>query len=105
MRHSFLAMGHVPEFLGAVYSALFHGNSRLVNPILNQISQNHELISDPACPIIAARTRAVDRNMLANVNLRKIQVDWIAPIHGSKAPYSQFLGSTVTMLSFVAKPE
>ena len=40
------------------------------------------------------------RNLYANINMRKLQVDWMAPLHGEKVPYSQFLDSLVTMTQF-----
>ena len=41
------------------------------------------------------------QNLLANITLRKLQVDHIAPIHGEYVPYSQFLESVITMTQFV----
>ena len=32
-----------------------------------------------------------NRNVLANINFRKLQVDRMAPIHGAVVPYSTFL--------------
>jgi glyoxylase-like metal-dependent hydrolase (beta-lactamase superfamily II) len=42
------------------------------------------------------------RNFLANINFRKLQVDYHAPIHGDYVPHSQFLESVITMTQFVA---
>jgi glyoxylase-like metal-dependent hydrolase (beta-lactamase superfamily II) len=41
------------------------------------------------------------RNFLANINFRKLQVDYHAPIHGDYVPHSQFLESVITMTQFV----
>jgi hypothetical protein len=41
------------------------------------------------------------QNLLGNINLRKLQVDHIAPIHGEYVPYSQFLESVITMTQFL----
>ena len=41
------------------------------------------------------------QNLLGNINMRKLQVDHIAPIHGEYVPYSQFLESVITMTQFV----
>jgi glyoxylase-like metal-dependent hydrolase (beta-lactamase superfamily II) len=42
------------------------------------------------------------RNFLANINFRKLQIDYHAPIHGDYVPHSQFLESVITMTQFVA---
>ena len=41
------------------------------------------------------------QNLLANINFRKLQVDYHAPIHGEYVPHSQFLESVITMTQFV----
>ena len=41
------------------------------------------------------------QNLLGNINLRKLQVEHIAPIHGEYVPYSQFLESVITMTQFL----
>lgn len=41
------------------------------------------------------------RNLLANITVRKLQVDWMVPLHGERVPYSQFLESVVTMTQFL----
>jgi glyoxylase-like metal-dependent hydrolase (beta-lactamase superfamily II) len=41
------------------------------------------------------------QNLLGNINLRKLQVDHIAPIHGEYVPYSQFLESVITMTQYL----
>jgi len=38
-----------------------------------------------------------NQNLLANINYRKLQVDYIAPLHGELVPYSQFLENAITM--------
>ena len=41
------------------------------------------------------------QNLLANINYRKIQVDYMAPTHGDYAPYSQFLESAALMTEYL----
>lgn len=38
-----------------------------------------------------------NQNLLANINYRKLQVDYIAALHGEYVPYSQFLENAITM--------
>jgi len=40
-------------------------------------------------------------NVLANIQLRKLQVDYMAPIHGEYVPYSQFLENTILMTQYL----
>ena len=46
-----------------------------------------------------------NRNLFANITVRKLRVDWIAPLHGERVPYSQFLDSVVTMTQFVPQSQ
>ena len=46
-----------------------------------------------------------NRNVLANINHRKLQVEHIAPIHGDYVPYSQFLENTLLMTEFLPKAD
>jgi hypothetical protein len=46
-----------------------------------------------------------NRNLFANITMRKLQVDQIAPLHGERVPYSQFLDSVVTMTQFVPQSQ
>ena len=43
------------------------------------------------------------QNVMANINHRKLQVEWHAPIHGDYVPHSQFLESLITMTQFLPK--
>lgn len=37
-----------------------------------------------------------NQNLLANIDYRKLRVDYIAPLHGELVPYSQFLENAIT---------
>ena len=40
-------------------------------------------------------------NVLANIQMRKLQVDYMAPIHGEYVPYKQFLENTILMTQYL----
>lgn len=42
-----------------------------------------------------------NQNVLANVNYRKLQVAYMAPIHGEYVPYSQFLENAILMTQYL----
>jgi hypothetical protein len=45
---------------------------------------------------------AFTQNLLSNITLRKLQVDFMMPIHGRLVPYSQFLEAALTMSSMTS---
>jgi len=47
---------------------------------------------------------AFTQNLLSNIDYRRLQVDFMMPIHGRLVPYSQFLESALTMTSMTARP-
>lgn len=46
-----------------------------------------------------------NQNLLANINFRKLQVDFMAPNHGEYVPYSRFLENTLLMTQFLPKKD
>lgn len=44
-----------------------------------------------------------NQNLLGNINYRKLQVEYMAPIHGDVVPYSQFLENAITMTQNLPK--
>ena len=45
---------------------------------------------------------AFTQTLLSNINLRKLQIDFMMPIHGRFVPYSQFLESALTLSSMTS---
>jgi hypothetical protein len=45
---------------------------------------------------------AFTQNLLSNITHRKLQVEYLMPIHGRLVPYSQFLESALTMTSMTS---
>ena len=46
---------------------------------------------------------AFTQNLLSNITYRKLQVEFMMPIHGRLVPYSQFLESVLTMTSMTTR--
>ena len=46
---------------------------------------------------------AFTQNLLSNITYRKLQVDFMMPIHGRLVPYSQFLESALTLTSMTTR--
>jgi hypothetical protein len=44
---------------------------------------------------------AFTQNLLSNITYRKLQVDFLMPIHGKLVPYKQFLESALTLTSML----
>ena len=42
-----------------------------------------------------------NQNLLGNINLRKLQVDHIAPIHGEYTPFSMLLENTIALTQYL----
>jgi glyoxylase-like metal-dependent hydrolase (beta-lactamase superfamily II) len=47
---------------------------------------------------------AFTQNLLSNITYRKLQVDYMMPIHGKLVPYRQFLESALTLTSMLPSP-
>jgi len=47
---------------------------------------------------------AFTQNLLSNITFRKLQVDYLMPIHGKLVPYKQFLESALTLTSMLPPP-
>ena len=43
-----------------------------------------------------------NRNVMSNIEYRKIQVDYMAPIHGDVVPWSKFVEDTITMTQYMS---
>jgi glyoxylase-like metal-dependent hydrolase (beta-lactamase superfamily II) len=46
-----------------------------------------------------------NQNLMGNINLRKLQVDWMAPIHGEYTPFSLFAENTIAMTQYLPGTE
>lgn len=46
-----------------------------------------------------------NQNLMGNINLRKLQVDWMAPIHGEYTPFSLFVENTIAMTQYLPGTE
>ena len=47
---------------------------------------------------------AFTQNLLSNITYRKLQVDYLMPIHGKLVPFKQFLESALTLTSMLPAP-
>jgi hypothetical protein len=45
------------------------------------------------------------QNLMGNITLRKLQVDWMAPIHGEYTPFSLFVENTIAMTQYLPGTE
>jgi len=72
----------------------------MLEPLHGSVPDDRRTITDDEPEGHAAFTQ----NLLSNINYRRLQVDFMMPIHGRLVPYSQFLESALTMTSMTARP-